>query len=94
MKSQDVPNDSSVETFYDDLATHMRALPGVRNAATSHAEKPDGPIVFAEEGRGGDHWMNVRDYAVVSPSYLSTLGIPVVDGRDFSRVIAAPPPAS
>ena len=33
--------------------------------------------------RSGEHWMNVRNYQVVSPSYLSTLGIPIVDGRDF-----------
>lgn len=83
VKGRDMPNDSAVETFYDDLETRMRALPGVREAATSHAEKPDGPLVFAEEGKSGDHWMNVRDYTVVSPSYLSTLGIPMVDGRDF-----------
>ncbi|HEX4515193.1 MAG TPA: ABC transporter permease, partial [Polyangiaceae bacterium] len=83
VKSGAVPNDSAVETFYDDLAARMRALPGVRDAATSHEEKPDGPVVFAEEGKGGDHWMNVRNYTVVSPSYLSTLGIPIVDGRDF-----------
>lgn len=83
VKGHDMPNDSDVETFYDDLTARMRALPGVRGAATSHAERPDGPIVFAEEGGGGNHWMNLRDYKMVSPSYLSTLGIPVVDGRDF-----------
>ncbi len=83
VKTSGVAKDSAVETFYDDLAARMRALPGVRDAATSHAERPDGPVVFAEEGRSGDHWMNVRDYSVVSPSYLSTLGIPIADGRDF-----------
>ena len=83
VKSRDISNDSAVETFYDDLAARMRALNGVRDAATSHAEKPDGAIVFAEEGLNGDHWMNVEAYKVVSPTYLSTLGIPVADGRNF-----------
>jgi putative ABC transport system permease protein len=83
VKGRDIPNDSAVETFYDDLTERMRALKGVRNAATSHAEKPDGPIVFAEGGVNGDRWMNVEDYKAVSPTYLSTLGIPIADGRNF-----------
>src|SRR5206468_10530463 len=59
------------------------ALPGVRIAATSRIERPDGPMVLAEEGRSGNHWMNVRDYEVVSPSYLTTVGIPMAEGRNF-----------
>jgi putative ABC transport system permease protein len=81
--TRDVASDTAVEVFYDDLATRMRALPGVRAAATARAERPDGGIVFAEEGKSGSRWMNLGDYRVVSPSYLSTLGIPIVDGRDF-----------
>jgi predicted permease len=83
VKGRDISNDSAVETFYDDLEARMRALKGVRDAATSHAERPDGAIVFAEDGLNGDHWMNVEDYKVVSPTYLSTLGIPIADGRNF-----------
>jgi putative ABC transport system permease protein len=81
--TRDVASDTAVEVFYADLATRMRALPGVRAAATARAERPDGGIVFAEEGKSGSRWMNLGDYRVVSPSYLSTLGIPIVDGRDF-----------
>jgi len=83
VKTRDVASDTAVEMFYDDLAARMRALPGVRAAATAHAEKPDGGIVFSEEGRSGNRRMNLSGYRVVSPSYLSTLGIPIVDGRDF-----------
>jgi predicted permease len=83
VKSRDIPSDSSVGAFYDDLEARMRALSSVRGSATSHSEKPDGPIVYSEEGRSGNHWMNVSDYKVVSPWYLSTLGIPIVGGRDF-----------
>jgi len=83
VKTRDVASDSAVEMFYNDLSARMRSLPGVRSAATARSEKPDGAIVFAEEGRSGDHWMNLSGYRVVSPSYLSTLGIPIVDGRDF-----------
>jgi predicted permease len=83
IRSRDLPSDSVVEGFYDDLVGRMKVLPGVRNAATSREEKPDGGVVFAEEGKSGDHWINVNKYMAVSPSYLSTLGLPIVDGRDF-----------
>jgi predicted permease len=83
IRSRDMPSDSIVEGFYDDLIGRIKTLPGVRDAATSREERPDGGIVFAEEGKSGDHWINVNKYAAVSPSYLSTLGLPMVDGRDF-----------
>lgn len=83
VRPRDVPSDSATELFFEDLAERVRTLPGVRAAATSRVEKPDGPMVFAEQGKSGDHWMNLRDYSAVSPAYLSTLGIPIVDGRDF-----------
>ena len=83
VKARDVPGDSAVERFYDDLVLRMRGLAGVQNAATAHQAKPDGGVVLAEEGGSGDHWMNLRQYTAVSSSYLSALGIPVVEGRDF-----------
>jgi predicted permease len=83
VKTRDISSDSAVETFYEDLTARMRVLKGVRDAATSHTEKPEGSIVFAEAGLNGDHWMNVDNYQVVSPTYLSTLGIPMADGRNF-----------
>ena len=83
VKGRDLPADSAVGPFYDDLTARMRGLSGVRDAATAHQAKPDGGIVLAEEGKSGDHWMNLWQYSVVSSSYLSTLGIPLVDGRDF-----------
>jgi predicted permease len=83
IRSRDLPSDSAAERFYDDLPGRMKALPGVREAATSRTEKPAGGIVFAEEDKSGDHWMNVNKYNVVSPSYLTTLGLPITDGRDF-----------
>jgi predicted permease len=83
IRSRDMPGDSAIERFYDDLEGRMKTVPGVRDAATSREEKPDGGIVFAEEDKSGDHWMNVNRYRAVSPSYLATLGLPIVDGRDF-----------
>jgi putative ABC transport system permease protein len=40
--------------------------------------------VIGEEGKSGDKWMNLSGYSVVSPSFLQTLGIPILRGRDFA----------
>lgn len=83
VRTRDMRSDAAVEPFYDDLAARVRTLPGVRNAATARTEKPDGPVVFAEQGTNGARWINLSGYRAVNPSYLATLGIPIVDGRDF-----------
>ena len=83
VRTHDMPSDTAAELFYDDLVARARTLSGVRNAATARTEKPDGPIVLSEQGVNGPRWMNLSGYRAVSPSYLSTLGIPIVDGRDF-----------
>jgi ABC-type transport system, involved in lipoprotein release, permease component len=83
VRSADVPKDSAVGTFFDDLAARMRILPGASNAATVRPEKADGNIVLSEQGLNGERQMLLSGYSAVSPSYLSTLGIPIVDGRDF-----------
>ena len=83
VKTRDIPNDSAVEAFYNGLLGRVRTLPGVRDVATARTEKPAGPIVLSEQGVNGARWMNLSGYRAVSPSYLSTLGIPIVDGRDF-----------
>src|SRR6185437_15999605 len=46
-------------------------------------------VVYAEEGRSGNHWINLSTYSVVSPGYLRTLGLAVVHGRDFAAGDAA-----
>ena len=74
---------SDVERFYDDMVERAARIPGAIAAATRWGDHPDAGIVYAEEGRSGDHWMNLNSYTVVSPSYLSTVGIPIVEGRDF-----------
>jgi hypothetical protein len=52
-------------------------------AATVHNEVPEGRVIYAEEGKSGDHWINSGGVFVVSPDYLRTFRIPIVRGRDF-----------
>jgi putative ABC transport system permease protein len=82
-RTLEIPSDTAVERFYDDLVSRVRTVPGVRDAATARAEKPVGPYVFSEQGLNGERWISLGGYSVVSPTYLATLGIPIDDGRDF-----------
>ena len=72
------------DRFWEELLVRAQRLPGVRAAATSHRESPDGNMVVGEAGKSGERWLNLRWYTVVSPDYLRTLGIPVLQGRDFA----------
>ena len=67
----------------------LRGTPGVRDAASVRSTQPTGLMVLGENGAAGERWINLRFYQVVSPAYLRTLGMPIVDGRDFSEGDAA-----
>ena len=73
-----------VAGIYDDVLGRLRRLDGVRDAATIREEYPYHAMLVGESGKAGEHRMNLRQYWVVTPSYLRTVGIPVIDGRDFA----------
>lgn len=62
----------------------LQGMPGIQDIATVRLQGPDGPVVLGENGAAGERWINLRDYRIVSPSYLRTMGLPVLQGRDFS----------
>lgn len=74
--------------FYQDLLDRARALPGVQSASLSR----DVPMGFHSSSSDifFDHDIGVKENRVdilinvVSPDYFTTLGYPLVDGRDFS----------
>ena len=79
------PDSNEVEKFYDELVVRASRLPAAIAAATVRNELPTGGMIFAEEGKSGNHWINSQGFFVVSPEYLRTFRIPIVSGRDFER---------
>ncbi|MGH9140017.1 MAG: FtsX-like permease family protein, partial [Vicinamibacterales bacterium] len=78
------------KSFYDRALERVRAIPGVESAAL--AERLPFSInynrnnVFLPDRHGPDDKGLVLDVARVSPEYFPTLGIPILQGRNFSAV--------
>ena len=82
-------NDQKQAAFYSALQTSLDAVPGVQRAALADSlpfDNNGGTASFFIQGRpagpndAGPHG-NMR---IVSPAYFTTLGIPLLMGRDFT----------
>ena len=81
-------DDDRTRAMYRDALERVRALPGVRSAAWS-ASIPFGRIIrslVVPEGtptEGEPDWIEV-DSDIVTPGFLRTMGLPLLQGRDFT----------
>jgi predicted permease len=73
--------------FYQELLDRIRALPGVKSAALAsvpllHGSEWDSSVTVeghqAQDGENMQAFMNS-----ISPGYFATMGIPILEGRDF-----------
>jgi predicted permease len=75
--------------FSDQLLERLRAVPGVLSAATGWPLPMQGNQVTVsfdiEERRAAVPDRPRSDMAIVTPGYFQTLGIPLLEGRDFTE---------
>jgi putative ABC transport system permease protein len=85
------PTPPQLQQFYDQVESEVRAVPGVQDVAWSSA-LPLGDSLYGDFALNyeivGDPPVEearrpVTSYQVVSPSYFSTLDLPIVAGRAF-----------
>jgi putative ABC transport system permease protein len=85
------PTDEALQQFYEQVEAEIAAVPGVAGVGWAS----DRPLDFFDTGGVsfeivGEPPLEDRDrpstsYQVVSPSYFSTLDLPILDGRPFDR---------
>ncbi len=85
------PTAESLQQFYDQVETEIAAVPGVAGVAWASAL----PLDFFDDGGysfeiAGDPPLDesqrpTTEYQVVSPTYFSTLDLPILAGRAFDR---------
>ncbi|WP_348264943.1 ABC transporter permease [Telmatobacter sp. DSM 110680] len=95
----DIPSLAAGRTFYRDLISKLRILPGVESVTVMEERLGSGwsdNSAMMVDGRlpdvpnGGDRTVRSN---VAGPDFFTTLGIPVLEGRDFadSDTVNSPP---
>jgi putative ABC transport system permease protein len=85
------PTPPQKQAFYDALLERLRALPAVTSAGAVLLRPLEGEIgwdfIFTAEGQTREEQLaNPKvNLETVTPGYFQALGIPVVDGRDFTE---------
>jgi predicted permease len=78
-----------IKSLYDDLLARVRTLPGVRAASLTTSSVISGgwdqESVKVEGYQPGPDENVSPNAAIVSPGYFRTMGIPFVEGRDFTE---------
>src|SRR5579864_133822 len=78
-----------IKSLYDDLLARVRSLPGVRAASLTTSSVISGgwdqESVKVEGYQPGPDENVSPNAAVISPGYFATMGIPFVEGRDFTE---------
>jgi predicted permease len=76
-------SDTGVATFYESVLVRARAVEGIERAALFGNRAPERQTITIDDPGAGSRQRFHASYRIVSPTFLSTLGIRIIDGRDF-----------
>jgi putative ABC transport system permease protein len=84
-----VPDDARVVRLQNDMIDAIRALPGVESVAATNSVTMDGSDnndpIFAEDRTYAEGQLPpIRRFKYISPALFSTMGNPLLSGRDFT----------
>jgi putative ABC transport system permease protein len=89
-------NTQRTMALVDQLRVRIAAIPGVRSVGTSEVATltgdDEGANITVEGGVQLPEDQQDVNYVVVSPGYLSTLGVPLLSGREFTESDGATSP--
>ena len=81
------PDEAAVTGFYDDLLRRIRTVPGVRSAGAARllplASQMGDAGVWAEGHVPSPGESTSAEWQWITPGYMETMGIPLIQGRDF-----------
>jgi len=69
--------------FQLSTVTALKDVSGVASAAAVSYERAPGGAVTSELTSGSKRMLSIGSFAVVTPGYVRTMGLPIVKGRDF-----------
>ncbi len=71
------------QTFRLSVVAGLRTVPGVADAAATTRAPAPGGAVTAELTADTNRIVSMLSYPLVTPSYVRTMGLPILAGRDF-----------
>ena len=77
------PRPDSVQQIFANALAGVRGLPGVTGAAMYARASNPGFLILSDLGGADPLRLNLQYHLVVSPDFLRTLRLPIVQGRDF-----------
>jgi predicted permease len=83
-----VPDDEQVTRTWEEILRKVAAVPGISSAALSTSLPMDGganfdPVFAEDHAYKAGELAPIRRFKYISPGFLSTMGTPLVAGRDF-----------
>ena len=76
-------SDSDLARFHNEMLAAARGLDGIENAALYGSDSPVKQNITVEDPGAGSRERFHPSYRVVSHSFLETIGVRIVEGRDF-----------